>query len=174
MRYLVALGSNQRHFRHGNPRAVIAAAVLALDEAGLGIVAVSRTIASRPLGPSARLYANAAAMIDSALEPPELLSVLHGIENAFGRRRRGQPWRARVLDLDIVLWEGGCWAEPGLTIPHVAWRERSFVLTPARQIARDWRDPLGGGSIAQHHARLTRPRALPKPPASRPCRRAGP
>lgn len=44
-------------------------------------------------------------------------------------------WGARVLDLDIALWEGGAWASRGLTVPHVAFRERAFVLTPATALA---------------------------------------
>jgi 2-amino-4-hydroxy-6-hydroxymethyldihydropteridine diphosphokinase len=81
---------------------------------------------------------------------------LQSIEARFGRRRRGQRWRARVLDLDIVLWSGGAWASPGLIVPHVAFRERLFVLGPAAKIAGDWRDPVTGLSLRQLLARLKR------------------
>ena len=173
-RYLVALGSNQRHHRHGSPRAVLVAALAALERSGMAVLAASPIIASRPLGPSQRTYANAAAIVEAQCEPPELLERLQAIEAAFGRRRRGQRWRARVLDLDLVLWAGGCWSEPGLTVPHPAYRERAFVLVPARAVARNWRDPLSGRTVQQLHARLTRRHGLPKARQSLRCAQAGP
>ena len=154
--YLIALGSNVPHHRHGNPRRVIEAALAALEQAGLSVEAASRVVTSRPLGPSRRAYANAAAIVSSRRDPPGLLAQLKGIEARFGRRRRGQRWRARVLDLDIVLWSGGAWASPGLIVPHVAFRERLFVLGPAAKLAGDWRDPVSGLSLRQLLARLKR------------------
>ena len=114
---------------------------------------------SRPLGPSLREYANAAAIVRTALEPPALLALLHQVESRFGRRRLGQPWRARTLDLDIVLWSGGCWADDALVIPHREMRNRAFVLRPAAAIAPRWRDPLSGLTLKHLLTRLTRRRA---------------
>ena len=68
---------------------------------------------------------------------------------------------ARVLDLDIILWSGGCHASPGLVIPHISFRGRRFVLHPARSIAGDWRDPVTGLRVRHLCARLTRPAANP-------------
>lgn len=163
-RYVVALGSNQRHHRHGAPPRVIAAALAALERAGVRVVAASPVLASRPLGPSLRTYANAAALVEAGCGPADLLALLQRIEAAFGRRRRGQRWRARVLDLDIVLWTGGRWAGPGLTVPHRAYRVRHFVLTPLSAVAPRWRDPLSGLTPRHLEVRLTRPRPLPKRP----------
>ena len=160
-RYLIALGSNVRHPRHGAPPQVLRAALSALDaEKGIKLKAASRVITSAPLGPpdahSRRRYANAAAIIRSKLDPPALLARLHALEARFARRRSGRRWGARTLDLDIVLWSSGVWASPGLTIPHPGYRERAFVLTPALAIARDWRDPLTRLTIAHLAARLRR------------------
>ena len=69
---------------------------------------------------------------------------------------------ARVLDLDIVLWSGGAWGSPGVTIPHPAFAQRDFVLHPAAAIAPGWRDPITGRTIAQLRSRLTRPRQHPR------------
>lgn len=161
-RYLIALGSNVRHVRHGAPPRVLTAALAALAEAGVVVQAASPLLASAPLGPSRRRYANGAALLETALEPDALLALLKRIERGFGRTRGGQRWAARVLDLDIVLWSGGAWSSPGLTVPHPAFRERPFVLRPALAIVPDWRDPLSGLSLRQLHARLTRPRRLPR------------
>jgi 2-amino-4-hydroxy-6-hydroxymethyldihydropteridine diphosphokinase len=116
---------------------------------------------SRPIGPSQRTYANAAAVISTKLKPPALLAQLHAIERKFGRKRNGQRWRARALDLDIILWSGGIWITPTLSIPHPAFRERAFVLKPAARIAPLWRDPLTGHTLRQLALRLDRERPCP-------------
>jgi 2-amino-4-hydroxy-6-hydroxymethyldihydropteridine diphosphokinase len=162
-RYVVALGSNRRHHRHGAPRAVLAAALTALDRDGISLLRVSRVVDSRPLGPSLRTYANAVALVASRLAPEAMLGRLKRIEARFGRRRGGQQWGARVLDLDLVLWDGGAWAGKSLVIPHPHYRERGFVLAPMRHWGSAARDPLSGLTPAHLHARLTRPRTLPKP-----------
>lgn len=157
-RYLIALGGNVRHPRHGSPPRVLRAALAALAaEPDIALEAASPIVASAPLGPSRRRYANAAAIVASTLAPPRLLARLHAIEQRFARRRRGRRWAARTLDLDIVLWSEGPWASPGLIVPHPAFRERRFVLAPALAIARTWHDPLTGHTIAHLAVRLRRP-----------------
>ena len=161
-RYLIALGSNVRHPRYGPPRGRFAAALARLESGGPRLVAAASPIETDPIGPSIRRYANSAALIETALDPDELLALLKQIEREFGRRAGGQRWRARVLDLDIVLWSGGAFASDDLILPHPLFRERAFVLLPAAQIAPHWRDPLTGRTLRQLLSRLTRPRALPR------------
>lgn len=172
-RYLVALGSNMRHARHGAPAAVLRAALARLDRGRLTLDAASSIVTSQPLGPSRRRYANAAAIVRTRLSPRRLLARLKGIERAFGRKTRGERWRARVLDLDIVLWSGGAYAAPDLVIPHPHLRTRRFVLEPAGQIAPHWRDPLTGLTLTHLTARLTRPRPMPRAQPSRKQTRLG-
>ena len=148
----------------GPPRAVLANAFLALEEAG-DVLATSRIVDSAPVGPSQRRYANAAALVESELEPEPMLDCLQQIERDFGRTRSGQRWRSRTLDLDIVLWSGGIYTSDRLTIPHPLFARRAFVLGPAASIAASWRDPLTGLSLAQLNHRLTRKRPLPSAPA---------
>lgn len=159
-RYLIALGSNKRHHRHGAPAGVLAAALDALAAQGIAVLAVAPVLQSAPLGPSRRRYANGAALIESDLDPEELLALLKSTERQFGRRSGGQRWASRVLDLDIVLWSGGAWSSPDLTVPHKSFRQRDFVLRPARALAPLWRDPITGLSLNHLYARLTQPRRL--------------
>jgi 2-amino-4-hydroxy-6-hydroxymethyldihydropteridine diphosphokinase len=156
-RYLIALGSNRRHHRFGSPRQVLRAAMAALKPER-----TSPIITTAPIGPSQRRYANAALVLRSSEGPEALLARLKAIEAGFGRRSGGQRWASRVLDLDIILWSQGCWSSPGLTIPHTQFRARSFVLTPAAQIARCWRDPVTCLTLHHLQARLTRNLPLPK------------
>ena len=128
-----------------------------MEHDGLRILRTAPVHLTRPIGPSRRRYANSAALVETALPPGELLDLLKRLEAAFGPRR-GQRWSARVLDCDIILWSGGTWSSGALTIPHVAFRDRIFVLGPALAIAPRWRDPLTGKTMRHLHARLTRPR----------------
>jgi 2-amino-4-hydroxy-6-hydroxymethyldihydropteridine diphosphokinase len=145
--YVIGLGSNRRG-RHGSPEREVRAALAALAETRGIVVAASPIIASAPLGPSIRRFANAVALIASDEDPPELLARLKAIEARFGRRR-GQRWGTRVIDLDIILWSGGSWAGPGLIVPHVQFRERAFVLGPLAMIVPTWRDPVTTRTIRQ-------------------------
>jgi 2-amino-4-hydroxy-6-hydroxymethyldihydropteridine diphosphokinase len=135
---------------------VLKAALDRLQAEGVRVTASAPAIETDPIGPSIRRYANSAAVIETDIEPEALLALLKRIEHDFGRRAGGQRWRARVIDLDIVLWSGGPYASPALTIPHKLFRERRFVLDPALAVAPDWRDPLTGATVRQLHARLTR------------------
>jgi 2-amino-4-hydroxy-6-hydroxymethyldihydropteridine diphosphokinase len=146
--YAIALGSNRRG-RHGSPADEVRAAMALLRP-----VAASRIVSSAPLGPSLRRYANAVVLVESETSPLEMLARLKEIEQAFGRRR-GQRWGSRVIDLDIILWSGGAWGSSGLTIPHVAFRTRAFVLAPLTELAPAWRDPVTGRTMRQLTARLT-------------------
>ena len=154
-RYLVALGSNRRVPGLGAPRAVLAGAVAALAQSGWEVEAVARVIDSAPVGPSLRRYANGAAIIAGDRAPLAALASLQAIERAFGRDRRGQRWRSRTLDLDIVLWSGGAWYGPRLAIPHPLFRQRAFVLRPAAEIAPHWHDPVTHLTVRQLAARLS-------------------
>ena len=152
--YAIAVGSN-RCGRHGAPECEVAAAIASLPD----VVAASPVVASAPLGPSVRRFANAVVLIESGREPPALLSALKTIERRFGRRA-GRRWGARVIDLDIILWSGGIWASPGLAVPHPAFRSRRFVLAPLAALAPRWRDPVTGLSVRQLLRAVDRPRPV--------------
>ena len=148
--YAVGLGSNRRG-RHGAPEAELRAALALLP----GVIRVAPIVASAPLGPSLRRFANTVALIETDDDPPALLARLKAIERGFGRRR-GRRWGPRVIDLDLLLWSGGCWASSGLTVPHPAFRTRGFVLAPLAAVAPGWRDPVSGLTVRQLLARLRR------------------
>ena len=100
-------------------------------------------------GGAGRDFANAAALVESELEPAAMLAALKAIERAFGRRP-GKRWGPRVLDLDLLAWSGGRWRDRRLTIPHPALTTRLFMLAPLTAIAPRW--PLLGPLTPRHLA----------------------
>lgn len=146
--YAIAIGSNRPHGRHGRPAGVVEAAIARLDQ-DFGLFDASPIILNPAYGLAGRDFANAVALVESDLEPPEMLQRLKAMEREFGRRR-GKRWGPRVLDLDIVLWSGGKFRSRRLTIPHPQLAKRSFVVHPLAAIAPDWRI---GALSARHLAR---------------------
>jgi 2-amino-4-hydroxy-6-hydroxymethyldihydropteridine diphosphokinase len=144
--YAIAIGSNRPHGRFGRPPAVVEAAIGALDRE-FGLFDASPILINAAHGGAGRDFANAAALVESDLDPPKMLAALKGIERQFGRRH-GRRWGPRVLDLDIALWSGGRYASRRLMIPHPALHERGFVLGPLAAIAPDWR--VEGGLTTRH------------------------
>ena len=122
----------------------------------LGMVrGASRIHRTAAIGPAGRSFANAAAILETDLDPVALLAALKRIERRFGRRA-GRRWGPRVLDLDIILWSGGRFASRRLNIPHEGLAERPFVLHPLAQIAGDW--PVPGTGRAVRHLTWRAPR----------------
>ena len=150
--YAIAIGSNRPHGRHGRPTGVVEAAISELD-AKFGLFDASPIIINPAHGPAGRDFANAIALVESDLDPPQMLAQLKEMERAFGRRA-SRRWGPRVLDLDIALWSGGSFRSRGLKIPHPQLARRSFVLQPLTAIAPEWR--LASGTIRQSAARLAR------------------
>jgi 2-amino-4-hydroxy-6-hydroxymethyldihydropteridine diphosphokinase len=150
--YAIAIGSNRPHGRHGRPAGVVEAAIAKLDEE-FGLFDASPIVLNAAHGPAGRDFANAVALVESDLEPPEMLKRLKQLEREFGRRA-GKRWGPRVLDLDIVLWSGGKWRSRRLTVPHPQLARRSFVLEPLVAIAPRWRiGPLSVRHLAHRLAR---------------------
>jgi 2-amino-4-hydroxy-6-hydroxymethyldihydropteridine diphosphokinase len=81
-------------------------------------------------------FLNAAVALKTELEPAVFLREILALEKSMGRIRT-RPKGARMIDIDIVLFDDVIVEEPGLTIPHPAMHERMFVLAPLAEIARD-------------------------------------
>ena len=159
----IAIGSNRRHGRHGSPRAVVAAAIAALDAAGLMVVARSRVHDTAPMGPRQRRFANAVVAVASDRPLHDILAMLQGIELAFGRRP-GRRWGPRVLDLDLIAAGAQIVRDRALVVPHAGLATRRFVLDPLVEIAGDWRHPVLHATARQLRERLTRPRCAATDP----------
>ena len=154
----IGLGSNL-----GDRRAILHAALAALADApGVIVRAVSSYHETRPVGgPSGQgPFLNAAAQLETTLDPDQLLLVLQEIENHSGRARTVR-WGERTLDLDILIYGDRFLDTPGLKLPHPRLALRRFVLAPLAEIAPTVVDPMTRRTIADLLANLDRgPRLL--------------
>ena len=148
--YAIAIGSNRPHGRHGRPAGVVEAAIARLD-GEFGLFDASPIVLNAAHGGAGRDFANAVGLIESDLEPPQVLARLKALEREFGRRP-GKRWGPRVLDLDIALWSGGKFRSRKLNVPHPQLEQREFVLRPLAVIAPGWR--VGGLSVRHLAHRL--------------------
>lgn len=93
-------------------------------------------------------FLNAAAVIDSDLDPFALNDWLHALEDAHGRDRSGPRFGDRPLDIDIVFYDALVLDGPGhLQLPRDELRH-AFVLKPLADIAPDFVDPRSGRTLA--------------------------
>lgn len=141
---VIALGANLPSSA-GAPAETLAAALAALEEAGVRVEKRSRWYRSAPVPASDQPdYVNAVVLVATALDPKALLALLHRIETRFGRVR-GAKDAARTLDLDLLAYDDivGDGAD-GLVLPHPRLHERAFVLRPLAEIAPGWRHPTLG------------------------------
>lgn len=140
MRAFIGLGGNL-----GDPQATMAAAVQELRRIGTVVHASSLYVgAPRDLSDQPD-FTNAAIEIETDLEPHVLLHELKRTELALGREPNGRRRGPRVLDLDILSFDGRCVAEPeiDLIVPHPRLQERRFALEPLAEIdptLQPWRN----------------------------------
>ncbi|MCF6299086.1 MAG: 2-amino-4-hydroxy-6-hydroxymethyldihydropteridine diphosphokinase [Thiomicrorhabdus sp.] len=108
------------------------------------VVRTSQFYGSTPLGPSDQPdFVNAVCLIETAFTPLALLSALQTIESEQGRVKK-RHWGERLIDLDILLFDGLELASDVLTIPHKELTSRDFVLIPLLEIAPDLAIPNKG------------------------------
>jgi len=145
-RPFISLGSNL-----GDRRETLEAAIRALGEVpGIIVQRVSSFLESEPVGgPVGQgMYLNAAAALETTLDPFELLHVLQQIEAQFGRVRTIR-WGARSLDLDLLLFEDSIIDTPELSVPHPRLASRRFVLEPLAEIAPHAIEPVSKRTVAE-------------------------
>lgn len=85
---------------------------------------------------------NQIIQIETQKTPEELLSIIHEIEDAFGRIRGKTQFSSRKMDIDILYFDDIFIESNKLIIPHPRIHQRKFVLVPLTEIAPDFKHPL--------------------------------
>ncbi|MCM1337657.1 MAG: 2-amino-4-hydroxy-6-hydroxymethyldihydropteridine diphosphokinase [Candidatus Amulumruptor caecigallinarius] len=119
--------------REGN----IARAVTAISALSVDSVMVSDSYESEPWGYiSANTYINKGVSFDTLLGPEELLAALLTVQNEINpasHRREDGSYMDRVIDIDLIAYEGVSIDSPTLTLPHPRAAQRQFVMLPLLQ-----------------------------------------
>jgi 2-amino-4-hydroxy-6-hydroxymethyldihydropteridine diphosphokinase len=131
----LGLGSNV-----GDRRAHLQAAVDALPDRGVRVLASSSVYETEPVGEvlDQAWFYNACLRMETALVPEALLDACKEIEAARGRPAPGEPGYVhqgpRPLDVDLLALGTVPYASARLTLPHPALTERRFVLIPLLEL----------------------------------------
>lgn len=91
-------------------------------------------------------FLNQALEVDTPLTAKELLNAVLSIETQMGRLRQ-EKFGARIIDIDILLYNDTIINDEVLTVPHPELTNRRFALTPLMEIAQDVIHPLSGKTI---------------------------
>ncbi len=137
-RAVIGLGSNK------GDRKFYLTLSLRLIEWEIGAVVRSSSVIETPSwGFESDPFLNQVVVVETALEPLQLLDALQSIERRLGRTQKsrivdGKPeYHARTIDLDILDYDGLHYHDERLTLPHPHIAEREFVLVPLRELGID-------------------------------------
>ncbi|WP_455134931.1 2-amino-4-hydroxy-6-hydroxymethyldihydropteridine diphosphokinase [Schaalia cardiffensis] len=143
---VLALGGNI-----GDAPTRLAAAVEALvDSPEVDVLDVSPLLRTCPVlaegqEPQAD-YWNAVVLMETRLDPYEVLELARELEAEAGRVR-SEHWGPRTLDVDVIDYEGCTLADGDLILPHPRAATRAFVLAPWLMVDEDAH--LGDDSVAE-------------------------
>ena len=141
---LLLLGGNQ-----GNKHKIFSETLKLIRERVGTVTLISSIYETEPWGFVSDLFWNQALMVETLLQPEDLLDCVLDIENILGRKRISPLYEARPIDIDIMLYDDLLVSSPRLTIPHPLIAERKFVLVPLAEIVPDKIHPLTGLTILE-------------------------
>lgn len=119
------------------------------DVRGCRVTEVSSIFKTKPYGEIEQDdFLNGAFVLDTILEPEDLLAKLKEIEEKAGRGHTVR-WGPRTLDLDILFFDDLVYDSEDLQIPHPDMENRDFVLVPLSELADYYRHPLTHLTVRQ-------------------------
>jgi 2-amino-4-hydroxy-6-hydroxymethyldihydropteridine diphosphokinase len=132
-RAFIGLGGNL-----GDPQAAMRQALrLLAASSDVSIAAVSSLYRTPPWGKLDQPdFLNAVVEVSTRLKARALLDLCLATESQL-KRVRAERWGPRVIDMDILWFDGRSVDEAGLQLPHPRMAERAFVMVPLAEIAPD-------------------------------------
>jgi 2-amino-4-hydroxy-6-hydroxymethyldihydropteridine diphosphokinase len=120
----------------GDPPAAMSHALRAIDaHQDCRVTAVSRLYLTPPWGKTDQAdFFNCCALVETRLEPEDLLDLCLAIEKDM-KRVRDERWGPRTLDIDILAYGTREQKTDKLELPHPRMTERAFVMLPLADLA---------------------------------------
>ena len=142
----LGLGSNL-----GDREGLIKAAVSLVGERVGSVMSLSSFYEYEAWGfVSDNVFVNAAAKVETALEPAGVLARVKEIERELGRKKRlAAGYEDRPIDIDILFYGDRIVSLPDLTVPHPLILSRRFVLEPLAEIAPGFVHPVAKRTVAE-------------------------
>ncbi len=129
---ILSLGSNI-----GDRKSNLTAALVELAKL-VEIKGVSSIYESEPLLMTDQSsFYNIAIEIKYAKTPKKLLDEIKKIEINLGRKKTVR-YGPRIIDIDIIFFDGKNISTEMLTIPHYGWKNRLFVIEPICEIVEEF------------------------------------
>lgn len=82
------------------------------------------------------VFMNQVLVVETKMEPMEVLEAIHEIENKLGRVRDESKtgYQSRTMDIDILYFGERVIDNSRLKVPHPLIDQREFVLIPLREL----------------------------------------
>ncbi|MFB9056191.1 2-amino-4-hydroxy-6-hydroxymethyldihydropteridine diphosphokinase [Mariniflexile ostreae] len=142
--FYIALGSNKGD-KFKNLQDAIDAIYVRIGTVKL----ISKVYKSPALGFDGDDFFNCCLILESDLQPQNVLEQLLDIEIVLGRTRtKKEGYEARIIDLDIIFVENQCIDSQTLQVPHPEMHKRKFVLLPLHDIASKVKHPKYGKEVS--------------------------
>lgn len=135
----IGLGSNL-----GNRRAHLNAALTLLEDR-VGLIEKKSSIYKTPPWgfESKDHFYNMVVSIKTDKDPNVVLNALQELELIIGRiKKTDVGYESRIIDLDIIDFDGMIFNQANLVLPHPQLHLRKFVLVPLQEIEPNWIHPV--------------------------------
>ena len=129
------------------------------------VAAASKVYASPPWGfEAAEDFLNQVLVVQTEMEPLEVLDAVQAIEERLGRWREASRssfppphlpstssprYASRTMDIDILYYDDLIMDGERLSVPHPLIARREFALRPLCEVMPQWKDPRTGLTVEQ-------------------------
>lgn len=141
----LSLGTNR-----GNRAANLERALTLLSE-WIGDIVVCSSIYETPPWKMADKtnFFNQVILVETEMPALQLIDTIITVESMMGRKRAGNKYESRIIDIDILFFNEEIINSEELVVPHPLIPQRKFVLEPMVEIASTFIHPVLQKNIMQ-------------------------